>query len=152
MQKQRLTVLFLINMDGSGKEVFIVGKSNEPRCFQRKDIPLPYFANLKAWMNGTLWSKILKDSDCKMVKQKRKVLLFADNADCHKLDKGIVLKNVTIQFLPPNTTSLIQPLDQDIIYNFKVHHCTDIVRKQLWALKKGLTLLQFGKSLTVLDQ
>uniref|UniRef100_A0A914W267 DDE-1 domain-containing protein n=1 Tax=Plectus sambesii TaxID=2011161 RepID=A0A914W267_9BILA len=110
-QKERLTILFLGNMDGSDKEVYTIGRSKQPHCFRGKNIPLPYFANTKAWMTGALWMKIIKDFDCATVKQNRKVLLFADNATCHKLDEGVVLKNVNIQFLPPNPTSIIQPLD-----------------------------------------
>uniref|UniRef100_A0A914X438 DDE-1 domain-containing protein n=1 Tax=Plectus sambesii TaxID=2011161 RepID=A0A914X438_9BILA len=102
-------------------------------------------------MTGALWTKIIKEFDCAMVKQNRKVLLFADNATCHKLEEGVVLKNVNIQFFPPNTTSIIQPLDQGIIHTFKVYYRQQIVRKQLLALEKGLTLRQFGKSLTVLE-
>ena len=102
-------------------------------------------------MTSALWTKILKDFDRAMVKQNRKVLLFADNASCHKLDEDFILKNVNIQFLPPNTTSIIQPLDQGIIHTFKVYYQQHIVRKQLLALEKGLTLSQFGKSLTVLE-
>uniref|UniRef100_A0A914W2W7 HTH CENPB-type domain-containing protein n=1 Tax=Plectus sambesii TaxID=2011161 RepID=A0A914W2W7_9BILA len=150
-QKDRLTALFLCNMDGSDKHVFMIGRSKKPHCFRGKNIPLPYYANTKAWMTSALWTKILLDFDSKMIKQKRKVLLFADNASCHKLEKGIVLKNVTIQFLPANTTSIIQPLDQGIIRAFKMYYRQRIVRQQLLALEKGLSMEQFAKTITVLE-
>jgi hypothetical protein len=52
-----------------------------------------------------------------MGREKRKILLFVDNATSHP--KDLKLKNIKIVFLPPNTTSICQPLDQGIIKNFK---------------------------------
>ena len=48
-----------------------------------------------------------------------KVLLLIDNAPGHVL---IEHENVKVMFLPPNTTSLIQPLDQGIIAAFKSNY------------------------------
>lgn len=151
MEKDRLTVLFLCNMDGSDKQVFAIGRSKQPHCFRGKKIPLPYYANSRSWMTGALWTKILLNFDKKMMKQKREVILFIDNAPCHRLEEGVVLQNVKLQFLPANTTSIIQPLDQGIIRTFKIHYRQQIVRKQLVALEKGLTLSQFGKTINILE-
>jgi len=43
-----------------------------------------------------------------------------DNAPGHPLDLKHL--NVEILFLPPNTTSIIQPLDQGIISTFKAYY------------------------------
>lgn len=150
VQKDRMTALFLCNMDGSDKNLFTIGRSKQPHCFRGKKIPLPYYANTKAWMTGDLWTKIMQQFDNKMIQQKRKVILFADNAACHKLH-DIELKNVNIQFLPANTTSIIQPLDQGVIRSFKSHYRHQIIRRQLLAIERGQTLQQFGKSIDVLD-
>lgn len=55
--------------------------------------------------------------DKKKKKQIRKIILFLDNATSHP---DLKLKNINLIFLPPNTTSHCQPLDQFIIQNFKV--------------------------------
>ena len=49
-----------------------------------------------------------------------KVLLLLDNAPSHSTD--LSHPNVQIEFLPPNTTSLLQPLDQGIIAAFKAYY------------------------------
>lgn len=49
--------------------------------------------------------------------QKRKILLFIDNCPAHDIIPN--LDSVKVQFLPLNTISKLQPLDQGIIHNFK---------------------------------
>ena len=46
-----------------------------------------------------------------------KVLLLLDNAGGHPAD--LDYEGVRVEFLPPNTTSLIQPMDQGVIRAFK---------------------------------
>ncbi|XP_053968916.1 jerky protein homolog-like [Anastrepha ludens] len=48
-----------------------------------------------------------------------KVILLIDNAPGHPHKEQA---NVEIVFLPPNTNSILQPLDQGIICNFKKHY------------------------------
>ncbi|GBN43498.1 hypothetical protein AVEN_94992-1 [Araneus ventricosus] len=55
-----------------------------------------------------------------MRNQARKVLLVLDNATCHV--HGAQLKNVRLLFLPPNTTSKLQPLDHGVIKCFKMEY------------------------------
>jgi len=50
------------------------------------------------------------------------VLLLMDNAPSHKLEEGVVLQCTKIAFLPPNTTTHLQPMDAGIIANFKHHY------------------------------
>jgi hypothetical protein len=59
------------------------------------------------------------------------VLLIVDNCAAHPKLTG--LKSITLAFFPPNTTSVLQPCDQGIIYNFKckyrqrmVEHIIDV--------------------------
>jgi hypothetical protein len=44
-----------------------------------------------------------------------------DNCSSHKIE-GLDLLNVDVHFLPPNTTSKIQPMDSGIIMSFKKHY------------------------------
>lgn len=98
----------------------VIGKSSRPRCFSRvkvEKLPVQYKANRKAWMTSALFEEWLHWFDRQM--NGRKVLLFVDNAPSHGLTK---LKNVTVKFLPKNTTSHCQPMDQGIIQAFKLKY------------------------------
>ena len=42
------------------------------------------------------------------------------NASVHVINENLNLTNVTVHFLPPNTTAHLQPCDAGIINSFKV--------------------------------
>jgi hypothetical protein len=52
--------------------------------------------------------------------QNQNIILLVDNAPTHSLYENTSLTNITIEFLPPNTTAHLQPCDQGIINSFKV--------------------------------
>ena len=58
----------------------------------------------------------MKNWNDELARQQRHILLLIDNAPSHIVDE---YSNIKIQFLPPNTTSKIQPLDQGIIRSVK---------------------------------
>jgi transposase len=60
-------------------------------------------------MTTEIFTSWLKHWNKELGKQSRKILLIVDNAGPHR--NLIDLKNITLEFLPPNTTSIIQPLD-----------------------------------------
>lgn len=129
--KQRVTILFCSNMNGEKENPLVIGKSKNPRCFkgaQIQKLPLEWVSNKKAWMTTEIMTSWLKNFDNKMKKQNRKVLLFLDNATSHP---KIQLENVRTVFLPPNTTSHCQPLDQGIIQNFKIKYRKFLIRRLL---------------------
>jgi DDE superfamily endonuclease len=122
--KERLSVALCANADGFHKLApLIIGKYANPRCFKNIDIrnlPMMYRNNTKAWMLSTLFQEWLLDFDHRVGLKYRgqRVLLLLDNCPSHKLE-GLNLQHVEICFLPPNTTSKIQPMDAGIIMSFK---------------------------------
>ena len=94
----------------------------QPRCFSRikpEKLPVMYRSNKKAWMTSELMTECLKSVDRQMKRQGRHVLLFLNNAPAHA---KIKLDNLKLSFLPANTTSVIQPMDQGIIQTFKLKY------------------------------
>ncbi|KFM74273.1 Tigger transposable element-derived protein 4, partial [Stegodyphus mimosarum] len=108
-------------MPGTDKmKLLVIGKNTEPRCFKglrMASFPVVYRANRNAWMISELFKEWLKDWDRELQCQSRKVLLLLDNCAAHPhLD---CLKNIQLEFLPPITTTLVQPMDMGIIRNLK---------------------------------
>ncbi len=52
--------------------------------------------------------------------QNHHIFLLADNAPVHIIDENVNLTNVTVHFLPPNTTVHLQPYDVEIINLLKL--------------------------------
>ncbi|XP_057334362.1 tigger transposable element-derived protein 4-like [Microplitis mediator] len=144
--KERLTILLATNMTGSEKlKPLVIGKSKKPRCFSGcKSLPLDYEANTKAWMTSEIFNEWLLKIDKKMIKDKRNILLFIDNCTAHNVIPP--LKAIKVKFLPPNTTSKLQPLDQGIIKNFKSYYRKEVVRKLIGDMEQHsnspITVLQ----------
>ena len=98
----------------------LIWKSKKPRCFKRVDVkhlPVLYFNQPKAWMTSDIMHSILTKLNAQMKAQGRNILLFIDGAGCHPSDLTLPgrYSNIRIVFLPPNTTSVLQPLDLGII-------------------------------------
>jgi len=134
--KDRLTAAVCCNMSGSEKwPLLVIGKSQNPRCFKNvKSLPVTYKANKRAWMTGELFEQWVVTFDAKMKRQKRKVLLFVDNCPAHA--DVTKLSATKLVFLPPNTTSVLQPCDQGIIYAFKQQYRKRVVRHMLHCMEQ----------------
>jgi hypothetical protein len=133
--KDRITLALTVNADGSEKlEPWVIGRSKNPRCLKhiknRQNLRIVYEYNKTKWMTGAICKRFLRWFDNKM--HGRKVLLLLDNFSGHELGVQKVggldgLENVKIRWLPPNTTSHWQPLDQGIIASFKLHYRRQLV-------------------------
>jgi len=118
-QMQRLTVLFGCNMTGTDKlRPLVIGKSMKPRCLKGVNkFPLDYTANANAWMTSSIFTDFMTKWDKQL--KKRKIAVVMDNCTAHP---PLNLSNINMVFLPANTTSIIQPLDQGIIRAVKAHY------------------------------
>jgi hypothetical protein len=81
----------------------------------------------------------VKKMDMKFSRQGRNVLFFVDNCSAHSHDLQRHLKSIKLIFFPPNATSVLQPCDQGIIQNMKVHY-------RRYLLEKLLSLMESGRS------
>src|SRR6266542_2522258 len=71
-----------------------------------------------------------------MRRQNQNILLLIDNASTHALYGTTYLTNITIKYLPPNTTSHLQPCDQGIINSFKSQYQKLYLRNRIKAFDK----------------
>ena len=120
--KERLTILPCSNMTRTEKlPLLVIGKSAKPRCFTGvKTLPCGYRNNKTAWMTSYLFTEWIKQQDKKFAKQKRKVAMVIDNCRAHPNVPD--LKAIKLIYLPPNTTSKTQPMDQGIIQALKCNY------------------------------
>uniref|UniRef100_A0A3Q1B5X2 DDE-1 domain-containing protein n=1 Tax=Amphiprion ocellaris TaxID=80972 RepID=A0A3Q1B5X2_AMPOC len=126
-QKDRLTLVMCGNAAGFMIKPGLIYRSKNPRAMKNKNmdaLPVYWMHNAKAWMTKALnldWFKQCFIPEVKRYLREKgldfKVLLLLDNAGGHADD--LSYDSVQIEFLPPSTTSLIQPLDQGIIRAFK---------------------------------
>ncbi|KAL4132599.1 hypothetical protein QTP88_009723 [Uroleucon formosanum] len=149
--KDRLTVLMCGSMAGEIRKPLVIGKSKKPRCFKNMDIsslPVIWKFNKIAWMTTEIMEQWLRYFNADMRSQNRNVLIFLDNAACHP---KIELSNTKILMLPPNTTSITQPMDQGVIYTFKSYYRKFLLQSLLCKIDNCSSAHQLAKSISVLD-
>ena len=122
--KDRITVALCTNADGSDIiKPLVIGKSANPRCFKDFTVAsyIKYNDNSKAWMTGYIFAEWLHYFDQHIKRKKnRPVLLLLDNVASHF--PSVSLECVKLHYLPPNTTSHLQPLDAGIIRAFMAYY------------------------------
>jgi len=126
-KKERLTILLCCSMKGEKYNPLIIGKSRSPRClnnFNPDTVGVDYTHSKNAWMTSMLFKLWCQNLNDKMVKKGRNILLVLDNVGSHK---GFPLSNIEFLFLPKNTTSILQPLDNGIIKSFKNHYNNSMI-------------------------
>ena len=128
--KQRISVLVCANSDGTEKlKLLVIGKAKQPRSFRGKSkLSVVYRFNSRSWMTSELFGEFLKDFNKKMKIENRFVALIIDQCPSHK---QIPLSNVKIIFLPPNSTSRLQPMDLGIIHTIKARYRQKLVKRML---------------------
>ena len=127
--KDRVSVVFCASFTGEKLTPWVIGKAAKPRCFKGLDlnkIGVKYVNTYKSWMTSVLFNEYLKELNAQMVEQKRKILLLVDNTPLHIVQQEY--SNIKVEFLPKNTTSALQPLDQGIIRSFKAHYKTKLIK------------------------
>lgn len=167
----RYTLLLCANASGTFKcKPMLVYKYETPRALKGKrkeHLPVFWRSNKSAWVTKKNFEEWFLNSFIPEVKefllkenQAFKVLLLMDNAPSHSESLQFLHPNVEILFLPPNTTSLIQPMDQTIIATFKSYYLKKILTQMLTVMNQSLSLgvnnpeneiKKFWKNFTISD-
>ena len=103
-----------------------------------------YYSNKKGWMTTAVLNTWITNwnHNLRWMQGNRKVVLFVDQASTHVLQD---LSNIRIQFLPPNTTSKLQPMDQGVIRSLKCHYRSRLTERYLAGITEGQTTQQLAK-------
>jgi len=118
----------------------VIGKAHKPQAFQnktRRQLGFNYQNNAKAWMTAVIYQEWLQDWDHELGSKNRKVLLLQDNFSGHIIPDG--LQNIHIENFQPNLTSHVQPMDQGIIWCFKVHYHATYIECAIDCYELGTT-------------
>ena len=134
--KERVTLYIATNAMGSQKvPLAMIGTAKNPRCFGRnlQKAKFPYLSQQKAWSDTTTYKKWFYDVFLPHVrfKMKDKVLLIMDNCGPHAHAVLDPLNQVKVHHLPPNCTSVHQPMDQGIIAALKCCYRYQLLKKIL---------------------
>lgn len=132
ISKDLITALACANATGSHRlPMLVIGKSKKPRCFKyvnRSAMLIVYTSQKSAWMDRPIFMKWLTETFITYIKayqlkngKRESTLLLLDNAPTHPSCDILNEKDefIKVMFLPPNKTSLLQPMDQGVIETLK---------------------------------
>ncbi|KAK4303744.1 hypothetical protein Pmani_024265 [Petrolisthes manimaculis] len=164
VSKQRLTVLLMANAAGTERlKPLVIHHSARPRAFKNvfiSKLPVLWRANKKAWMTSSIFDEWYIEHAIPAIENVNKkhnmanrAMVITDNASSHSKHLCTVSDDVKLCFLPPNVTSLIQPLDQGVIALFKRYYLRFTMQQMANAMDrdKDLTAPAFWKSYTIKD-
>ncbi|XP_053555942.1 tigger transposable element-derived protein 1-like [Bombina bombina] len=165
--KDRITLLLGGNASGTLKlKPLFIYRFQNPRALKnyvKTRLPVHWRANKKAWVTAALFEDWFDTCFVPEVKAYCKdnnipfnILLLVDNAPGHPRTLDELNPNIRVEFLPPNTTSLLQPMNQCVIAAFKLNYLKRTIIKCIAAIDKeegaGQEVLsKFWKSYNILD-
>ncbi|GBM84642.1 Tigger transposable element-derived protein 1 [Araneus ventricosus] len=161
--KDRLTLALCANASGDCKiKPLLVYHSENPRAFKshkilKEKLQVMWRANPKAWVTRQFfvqWVNLVFGPSVKKYLQENNLpmqaLLVLDNASAHppNLEDDILeeFKFIKVLYLPPNTTPILQPMDQQVISNFKKLYTKHLFRRCFEVTENtNLTLREYWK-------
>ena len=153
--RDRITVMVGANMSGTLKvPLLVVGQSECPVGFSKtkqenlkSSFKMFYSFNKSAWVNQSLFMEYLIYLNEFFTDLEMNVIVLCDGPSIHRLpqwDKTTKqltsqpLSNINLYYLEANCTSMIQPMDQEVIQSFKEcyrrllsRHLLDECKKQI---------------------
>ncbi|XP_068964673.1 tigger transposable element-derived protein 1-like [Petaurus breviceps papuanus] len=157
----RVTVMLGANASGDLKlKPVVVYRSAQPQALRgivQASLGVHYRHSKKGWMTAQIcidtfaeFFPVLEDY-CKKKNLAFKILIIIDDAPSHPLTIAELNPNVRFIFLPPETTSLIQPLGQGAIALFKAYYLRRTFKTLLAATggEDAETVMEFWKRFNI---
>jgi hypothetical protein len=139
--KSRISILACTNATGSDRfPLWFIGRAKQPRALRSTNLAAlraVYRGNTKAWNNNIVMAEWLGAFYNHI--SNRRVLLLMDNFSAHLLAVHTTPPppNIRIQWLPAESTSVFQPLDQGILQNLKHYYKKNWLRFMLREYESG---------------
>uniref|UniRef100_A0A7N4P5J7 HTH CENPB-type domain-containing protein n=1 Tax=Sarcophilus harrisii TaxID=9305 RepID=A0A7N4P5J7_SARHA len=159
-----LTLLLGGNAAGDFKlKPLLVYHSESPRAlkgFSKPNLPVIWRSHKKAWVTMSLFQEWFVHFFCPAVEKycaqnnlPNKALLILDSAPGHPGNLDDLSDNVRVEYLPKNTTSLIQPMNQGVIATFKacyLRRVFHLLQQRAHRDDKG-TIREFWRNYNILN-
>ncbi|KAF0703959.1 hypothetical protein AaE_015176, partial [Aphanomyces astaci] len=135
----RMTAVLTVRADGTKLPLMFVMRGTPGGRIESTEFPtFPpghyYAVQEKAWMDGRVWAQYLREVLGESIEEPSVVLL--DNFECHVSDESykIMYEELGAHLcpLPPNSTSVCQPLDVGVMAPFKRN------LRNLWLLEEQI--------------
>ena len=162
-KKDRVTINACANASGTIKlPLLMIGKSKNPRCFKhinRDNLPVHYCNQAIAWVDAEIFTEWFQEKFVPTVqKQLREMdvepraVLLLDNCSAHPSEDQLIPKDgkIIAKFLPPNVTSLIQPMDQGVLISIKRRYQRTILEELVLHNSEGKSIPDYLKTINVL--
>lgn len=131
--KDRITVVLGTNCAGDVRlKPLLVYHLENPRALKgivKSSLPVMWRANKKGRVTRDLFSdyvySYMSPFITEYTKEKNlenKALLIIDHASAHPPTITDLCENIQVVFLPPNTSSFLQPMEQGAVHAFKSHY------------------------------
>jgi hypothetical protein len=124
--KDRVTIYVCTNASGTDfYPLSIIGKSAKPHCFRSHSLKLQYYNQKKAWSDTATFKRWWSDFLVHIrSRTNERVLLILDNCGphCGKAAEFMNDPQVEVVMLPPNCTSVYQPMDSGVIAMIKKNY------------------------------
>ncbi|CAL1539922.1 unnamed protein product [Lymnaea stagnalis] len=149
--KERMTVLLACSAAGEKLKPLVIGRTENPRCFknvEKSSLGVDYEGNKNSWMTTTIFTSWLQKLNDRMRAEGRDILLLLDNCTAHP---HMELSNINLQYLPPNPTSKLHPLESGVITTFKALYKKHMLLHLLAGVEEASAASQQAKSITLLD-
>jgi len=161
--KDKFTLLVGGNAEGDYKlKPVMVYHSANPcalKGYVKHLLPVHFYSNAKGQITGSLFIDYLTSKlegelreYCARENIDFKILLIVDSAAGHPTIIQDLCEHIQVAFIPPNSTSLIQPMDHGVIATLKTYYLKKIFDMLVKAVDdKNMSVKEFWQNFTIRD-